>query len=776
MTRDFLRGLLILCLMGVVSTGWAQAPAPVPPNPQAPTINMTGPMGMQRGTTMELTLTGANLAAPTGFWTSIPGAKATIPTDANNGKDAGKLRVRLEVPKDAPLGFHTIRLATHRGLSNLRIFCVDDLAQITEVDTNRSKATPQTVPIPCVVVGRSDAEANDYFRISVKSGQRLTFEVLGRRLGSALDPQITLYDARTGRELPGGHSNDAPGLQTDARLTYVFKESGDVLLEIRDVMYRGGGDFWYRLRIGDFPCAVTPLPLAVKRGGKANIQFAGPLVDSVAAVEVTAPADPTAEAIWVAPRGANGLMGWAVPMALSNFDELVEQEPNNEPAKANRIPVPGGVSGRIQERGDIDHFAFAAKKGQRYLIEAQTHELGSPAEIFLALKDAKGNQVAAMNPAADPRIDYTAGADGDLVVVVDHLLNQGGPEEAYRVTVTPYEPSFELNLGIDRYDIPQGTGAALSVFAVRKDFAGPIELSVVGPAGLSGQAVIPAGQPAAPNVPAAVLLLSGKAEMPLGPYTLAVQAKGVFNNQPFTRYVSVRNVVSQNMAALTFPPRQLNHQIGIAVTDKPPFTLAAKFDQPEAVRGLATTVTVTATRAPGFAEDIVLAPLGLPPTVAPALKNIPKGKNEVKVTLTPAAAVPLGKIPFALSGKGKYQNVDYTVPTPPLNLTVALPFELQVSPAPLKIAQGAKAKLKVTAVRKGGYQGPIGLEVRNLPANVTAPKATIAMGQTSVEIEITVAAAAAVGDKAGVNVLGTATAAANQQNASPNFVLGVLKK
>jgi len=92
------------------------------------------------------------------------------------------------------------------------------------------------------------------------------------------------------------------------------------------------------------------------------------------------------------------------------------------------------------------------------------------------------------------------------------------------------------------------------------------------------------------------------------------------------------------------------------------------------------------------------------------------------------------------------------------------------------LAPGAKAKLKVTAVRKGGYQGPITLEVRNLPANVTAAKGEIAMGQTAAEIELTAAAAAAAGNKADVNVLGTATAAANQQNASPNFAVNVVKK
>jgi len=66
--------------------------------------------------------------------------------------------------------------------------------------------------------------------------------------------------------------------------------------------------------------------------------------------------------------------------------------------------------------------------------------------------------------------------------------------------------------------------------------------------------------------------------------------------------------------------------------------------------------------------------------------------------------------------------------------------------------------------------------LRNLPANVTAPKTTIAMGQNEAEVEVTVPANAAPGEKKDVNVLGTATAAGNQQNASPNFTVVVEKK
>ena len=99
-----------------------------------------------------------------------------------------------------------------------------------------------------------------------------------------------------------------------------------------------------------------------------------------------------------------------------------------------------------------------------------------------------------------------------------------------------------------------------------------------------------------------------------------------------------------------------------------------------------------------------------------------------------------------------------------------------MEPAALKIPQNGKVKIKLTATRKGGYQGPIAFELRNLPANVTAGKGTIAMGQNDAEVEITVPANAAAGEKKDVNILGTATAAANQQNATPNFTVTVEKK
>ena len=137
------RRFLAVALAASVAVVPARAqPQPLKPNPAAPVLKPVAPHGAQRGTAIDLTLTGQNLAEPTGLWTDFP-CKVAIPADNNNGKDQAKLLVRLEVPKDAPMGFHAVRLATAKGLSNLRIFCVDDLPQVMQKPDNHTRETAQ---------------------------------------------------------------------------------------------------------------------------------------------------------------------------------------------------------------------------------------------------------------------------------------------------------------------------------------------------------------------------------------------------------------------------------------------------------------------------------------------------------------------------------------------------------------------------------------------------------------------------------------------------------
>ena len=766
-------GLLALLLQGLVPrVSWGQ-PKPPPPNPNAPSLNMPLPLGIQRGTALDLVLTGGNLANPTGFWAGFP-AKVTIPTTDKNGTEAGKLKVRLEVPADAPLGLYPCRLANKAGVSNLRLFCIDDLPTVVETPTNRSKTTPQSVPVPCVVAGTTAAEVSNWFKISAKAGQRLSFDVLGRRLGGPIDPQISIYHGKTMREL--AHDNDSPGCQSDCRLSYLFKEAGDYLIEVKDVLNRGGADYVFRLRIGDFPLAIATVPMAAKRGSKVQVQFAGPQVEGVKPVEVAVPANPAQTVVWLAPKGASGQHGWPVPLIISDVEEIVEQEPNQEPAKANRVPVPGGMTGRFQMSDDTDLFIFAAKKGQKLSIEAQTLEWGSPTLVYMVLKNAKTSaEIAKSNPAAPPadqKIDFTAPDDGDYLLEVQHLNFLGGPSEVYHVSIRPSRNDFEVSLLTDRADLASMSVAAFPLQVTRHGYTGPIEVVVAGPEGMKGSTTIKAGQAAG------TLLVQTKGEPPLGPHLLVLQAKATVDGQAVVVPVSSRTAVSTALAGLPYPPLHLHAHVAVGVKEKAPFSLAVKMEHPQGSPGLPANVTITAARGPGFAEEITInPPQNLPATIpAPKIGAIAKDKTEVKFALDVSGKTPLGDYVILFSGKAKKDKTDVNGDVAPLILVVGQPFDLKVESAPVNLAPGSKAKVKVSATRKAGYKGPIGVELRNLPAKVTATKSTIAQDQTAVEVELAAAPDAAAAQAANVDALGTATALNNLQNASPPITVRVQKK
>jgi hypothetical protein len=294
-----------------------------------------------------------------------------------------------------------------------------------------------------------------------------------------------------------------------------------------------------------------------------------------------------------------------------------------------------------------------------------------------------------------------------------------------------------------------------------------------GEAGLLGTATIKAG------ANAAILMVLARADLPMGAYQFSVLGKATIDGKPVLRAAAAKGAVVQELNGLTYPPMHLANFVAVAVKEKAPFSLAIKMDPPEGAPGGTAKVTITATRDPGFDDEITLSPpTGLPATI-PTPKAVPpigKGKTETSFPLDLNVKTPMGEYFVLVNAKTKYQGKELTGSAPPLLLVLGLPFELKVEPALVSLKPGDKVKVKVTAVRKAGYKGPIALTIRNLPAMVTASPATIAADQTMAEIEITVAPTAAPVEVATVDVSGTATALNNLQNASPAFTVRIAKK
>ncbi|MBN9119241.1 MAG: hypothetical protein J0I06_08780 [Planctomycetes bacterium] len=653
----FVFGLVVVLFSGDREVV-AQPKAPViVAAPQAPTLSTPASLGAGPGTEVEIVLTGTNLAEPTGVVLGCP-ATVTIPTDNKNGTEPGKLRAKVAVDAKCPAGLYTVRVATKHGVSNARPFVVDSLPLVASAAANRTKDTAQELKVPCVASGSVAAEASEFFKVKVGTNQKLTFEVLARRIGSPLDPIVVLHDAKTKRELIDLYADDTPGLQGDCRLTHTFKDAGEILVEVRDTTHRGGGDFTYRLRVGEFPGAATAFPLAAQRGTSVSVGFAGP--ETIPPVKVAAPKDPALAAIYVAP-GA----GWPVPVRLSDHPEAAEQEPNDEPAKANKLPVPGGVSGKFDKAKDVDHFAIVGKKGQKLVIATQTFEVNSPTEVLVRVLDSKGAQVAASNPTAPVnRFEFTPPVDGEYVIACEHQNFLSGPNEVYHLSVIPAGPDFSVALAFDRGEAPAGSGSGVFATVTRLNgYGGPVELSIDGPPALGGKFTLPAGQTQA-FVP--VLVKDGTKP---GGYEFHVKATATTDGVTVTRYGTLVDVVKAGFGGMANPPPELLNRCAFAVTD-PPFTLKFTADPTAIEKGKGGKILVEATRGKSVDGDIVLAPVLIPPTAPATVKPIAKGqtKGEIGVTVQPAA--PLGPTPFVFKATTKVGGKDYAVTPPPVVIDV----------------------------------------------------------------------------------------------------------
>lgn len=629
-----------------------------------PTLTTLANLGAKRGTTTDLTLTGTNLADATAVWTSF-GGTVTIP---EGQKDAAKLNVKIEVPADAPIGLHTIRVGTAAGVSNLRPFVIDELPEVAE-SGNTKKDAPQELTPPCVALGTVAAETSDYFKIPVTAGQPMTIEVLARRIGSPLDPVILLYDDQ-GRELTSLYADDTPGLQADARLTHTFPTTGHVIVEVRDTTFRGGGDFAYRLRVGNFPGVTTAFPLAVERSKPAGIGFAGPDVDGVKAETPTSESD----ALAVVPKRDGGVCGWPVPVRVSGHPELVEQEPNNTPQQATRLPVPGGVSARFGEKNDLDHFRFAGKKGQKLAIEALTFEVNAPTEVYLRVLDMKGAELAKSNPQqTSTKVEFTPPADGEYVIACEHTNYLSGPNEVYHLSAVPVAPDFAVSVPFDRVDVPAGGVGLLPITGRAKlnGFNGDVTVTFDA-GGVSGSLVIPAGanpQPAAPLY----LPLTAKADAKPGVVVGRVQATAKVDGRDVTRTIDLLDAVKGSLANMPTPPQEARSAFAVAVVPARPFALELKLDQAEVAKGGVLKGKVVAKRADKFDAEIAVAAVSVPAEVAPKLVPIKKGESEAAVELSVPAKVATGPGVLILKGTAKVDKKDVVGVAVPVTITVTEP-------------------------------------------------------------------------------------------------------
>lgn len=133
---------------------------------------------------------------------------------------------------------------------------------------------------------------------------------------------------------------------------------------------------------------------------------------------------------------AAGLFGIsnARRFVVSDRDEILENEPNNEPSQAQEIALGAAVQGRCDAQ-NYDYFRVSLAKGRRVIVEGQALGLDSRAQLVIVLLDAEGREHARAvgTRFRDPLLDFVPPADGAYVLRVHDLVYRGGDEYGYRI-------------------------------------------------------------------------------------------------------------------------------------------------------------------------------------------------------------------------------------------------------------------------------------------------------------------------------------------------------
>jgi len=122
---------------------------------------------------------------------------------------------------------------------------------------------------------------------------------------------------------------------------------------------------------------------------------------------------------------------------VGRLGEQSEATINDSLDTAESVALDSVTNGRIEKAGDVDHFAFVAKRGQRVVVECHAERIDSPLRAVLEVFDATGQRLAVNRGyfGIDPLISFDVPDDGVYRVRVFDLVYSGSADHVYRLSI-----------------------------------------------------------------------------------------------------------------------------------------------------------------------------------------------------------------------------------------------------------------------------------------------------------------------------------------------------
>ncbi len=683
----------------------------------SPALSAIRPLGGQRGTETEINLTGDRLSDAKEIIYYQPGITTTKLTVVSNAH----VKATVKIAPDCRLGLFDLRVRTATGMSELRTFSVGALKEVTEVEPNSDFAKPQPVAMNSVVNGVADNEDVDYYVVDAKKGDRISAEVEGIRVGITMfDPYVAIMDAKR-FELVS--SDDSALIFQDGFASVIAPSDGKYIIQVRESAYAGSAACLYRLHIGNFPRATATVPSGGKLGDKVTVRWIGDIAgERTTTVTLPAVFDKN---FGLLNSDEKGVSPYANVFRLSTFGNVVEVEPNDDPAKATAFEAPMALNGVIGKAEDNDYYVFKAKKGQVFDIRALARALRSPLDPVMHILKKGGPYLAGNDDTEGPDsfIRFAAPDDGEYIIWIHDHLKKGGPDYFYRVEVAPVAAklittvtteSMGRGTGAINLSVPKGNRQSILVNVTRADFGGELKLSMPNlPPGITFDA-----DPMYANLATMPILLSAKADAPIGGTLSKVIGTHADPkilvpcefNQTIELVLGANNVNFWGRVVETLP---------VAVTDEAPYSIEIAEPKVPLVRGGSMNLKVVAKRKPGFTAPISVSLPWNPPGVSSSGGVvIPEKANEALIPVNADGGAELKTWRIVVDGVSTGPTGPIKVSTQLAKLTISQQF-LTLGFQAASVEQGKETDLVATVNKVVDFPGEAQVTLVGLPNKVT---------------------------------------------------------
>jgi len=522
-------------------------------------------------------------------------------------------------------------------------------------------------------------------------------------------------ESPAGRELARTRRGEA--------LDLVLADDGVHRVIVHDRLFRGGDAYAYRLSIGAGPWVDYVLPPVATLDQVTRLTIFGrglpygspasqglqsmPLDLRLGASDprigprsAATPAELAVDTfefpLDLGVHSAGGVVTMPVPasnpvrIGVTTLPVVLEAEANNTPESPMKVTVPVEVTGQFWPRGDVDCFAFDAKKGEVFWLEVFSQRLGLPTDpqilVQRLVRTDKATNLTDVLELADgdanpggPEFNLTTRdpvgrleikEDGTYCVQLRDLFSTAAasPANVYRLALRREQPDFRLAAlpvsgGVVAGDKKQSVVAStvlrrgetvpVRIIALRRDgFNGEISITASDlPPGVSAA---PARMPAGQNVATLLLTAATNAAGFAGPIRFTGRAP--VGDREVVRH-AVGGTVVWPVADQAAEPTasRLTRESVLAVTgaESAPIRLAPSGVDPSlalpATNKLQLTVEII--RQEGWGAAFKLKPAGLAALDSVKEFDVPAGTNRVTLSIDLAAQkVPPGEHRFWLQG------------------------------------------------------------------------------------------------------------------------------